>query len=149
MNLFEQLEREREYWVHWNWLRRYHKDMLKAVDKTREDGKERGFLIIQHVGTEVARTRMQIGTSTRVVLKMKELPIETGDMLISFHTHTCSGHDYPSTIDKRTAIALGEEYTVIGYIESPHPSEQPHIKVWRIYKKMDGKSVGARYRFKF
>jgi hypothetical protein len=79
---------------------------------------------------------------------MKELAdIKADDKLMSFHTHICSGHDYPSTIDKRTAIALGEYWTVIGYVDDPYPAK-PHIKVWRIWRKID-KSVGARYRFKF
>jgi hypothetical protein len=145
---------QEEYWVQWNWLRRYCEDMLRAVEKTREDCKERGFFMIQHADGTTARTRRQTGTTTRVVLQMKDLAVTTGDMLISFHTHVCSGHDYPSTIDKRTAIALGEDYTVIGYVDDAYPkywteiekTAQPHIKIWRIWEKMN-KHVGARYRF--
>lgn len=140
----------------WEWLKRYYVDMLHSIEKTREDNRERGFFIIQaitraepHTFLFVKRTRVQVGTSGRVILKMKDLAnIKADDKLMSFHTHICTEHDYPSIVDKRTAIALGEEYTVIGYVDDSYPA-QPHIKVWRIYRKMDGKSVGARYRFKF
>ena len=140
----------------WEWLKRYFTDMIHAVEKTREDGKERGFFITQApitqisptVTLDVKRTRVQVGASSRLILKMKDIAdMQWDDNLISFHTHVCSGHDYPSTIDKRTAIALGEWLTAIGYVDDPYV-EAPHIKVWRIYRKWNNR-VGARYRFKF
>jgi hypothetical protein len=117
----------------WYWLRRYYSVMIKAVEKTEADGRERGFLITDNIlpaatlVPQVARTRLQTGTGGGIQLKMKPLSPDAANTLISFHTHT-GGNDQPSERDEKTAVALGERYTVIGYAENG----EPHIKVWRI-----------------
>jgi len=120
--------------VQWEWLRHYYIEMLTAVEKTQADGRERGFFIVQN-GYKTARSRTQVGTESRVILKMKTLPDElltSNDKLMSFHTHNGS-LDSPTVIDKKTAVALGEEYTVIGYFDKG----KPHIKVWSISQRWD------------
>lgn len=122
--------------VQWEWLKRYYINMLTAIEKTQIDGRERGFLIVQN-NMRVARTRTQVGTASRVILKMKKLPITSNDILMSFHTHN-GGLDRPSARDRKTAVALGEEYTVIGYFDKGKPFKL-HIKVWSVYQRWNYK----------
>lgn len=123
----------------WRWLKRYHRDMVKAIEKTIMDGKERGFFITRnkyinsaYSPQRIARSRIQTGTAGNVTLTMKPLDLQVDDALISFHTHS-QGMDCPSERDEKTAVALGETYTVIGYANE----DEPHIKVWRI-KHVEG-----------
>jgi hypothetical protein len=122
----------------WMWLRMNYVDMLQAVQKTQMDDRERGFFIIQNENMFPVRTKVQVGNGARVVLKMKSLSalLTAQSRLVSFHTH-CFASGRPSRTDGDTALALGEEYTVIGYPGGVSRKcltvlSIPHIVVWKI-----------------
>jgi hypothetical protein len=117
------------------WIEKYWNTMLTAIYRSRDgiyQNRERGFLMLVN-GKAILRTRVQVGYAGHVTLKMKGIAdkLNVESKLVSFHSHIGEGHDRPSMRDKETAVALGEEYTVIGYFKNG----SPHIKVWRIYER--------------
>lgn len=104
-------------------------DMWFAIARTVADRKERGFYIYLDENID-GRTRLQVGTESEIELNLKELPLSlniTDFTLISFHTHN-GENDKPSIKDVTTALALGEDYTCIGYVKN----NRPRIACWKI-----------------
>lgn len=137
----------------WEWLRQFYVDMLQTVERSQMDSRERGFFIVQNEGRFPVRTKVQVGNGGQVVLRMKSLEpfLTVESRLMSFHTH-CFGSGAPSRTDGDTAIALGEEYTVIGYPAINRKATTvlslPRIVVWQITSKQ-GRFFNAKRIFKF